>query len=183
MTIVVEGPDGAGKTTLVKQLEDVTQFKLMPRRVGQDTQALVDLKQWVEEDNSTRENWRLYDRHALISEPIYGPILRSQQKPCFTNPVWMKTELQRFYDRIPLIVYCLPPLEVVRRNVANDENNIAVADKIDSIYAAYVARACLDVAGGRHAFIYDYTIHTPRMIESMWKYYITERVHRDRTHR
>lgn len=160
--IIVEGPDGAGKSTLIKQiLNEFPQLSVAPRVVSKETEALVDLRVWV--DNHFLEDTKnvIFDRHRLISEPIYGPILRRQnQEPGFTDRDWMYDSLVKLYIHTkPLVIYCLPPLEVVKANLANDPDNVKVVDSIDAIYCAYVAKSSIDAITGR-AFVWDYTIMT-----------------------
>lgn len=144
--IVFEGPDGAGKTTLIKQFSEMYDIPVAPRVVSKDTEALVNLQDWV--DNSLEEGFQrtIFDRYRLISEPIYGPILRDKMQPGFADINWLGERIQAFYELEPIIIYCLPSLETVRRNVLGDDDNQAVAATIDKIYAAYVNRASIDYA-------------------------------------
>lgn len=156
--IIVEGPDGGGKTTLIKLLKEELQLPVAPRVVSKNTRpALVDLKSWV--DNNLEEGFQktIFDRHRLISEPIYGPILRYNQEPGFNDIKWLGPRLDRFYSIEPIIIYCLPPWTEVFSNIEFDRDNEAVREKIEAIYSAYVATASRD-----HAFapgivkIWDY---------------------------
>ena len=156
--LIVEGPDGAGKTTLVRQLAEELKLPVAPRVVDKDTTTKYDMKDWV--DNNLEEGFQpvIFDRHRLISEPIYGPILRNSQQPVMTDIKWLGPRLRRFYDLEPIIIYCLPPFTEVFMNVTHDDDNEAVRFQIEKIYAAYVTRASLD-----HTFasgivkIWDYT--------------------------
>jgi len=142
--LVVEGPDGAGKTTLIKTLQEYLDLPVAPRVVSKDAEAMVDLQSWV--DNQLDEGFQpmIYDRHRLISETIYGPILRRAQADGFNELKWLAPRMRRFYELEPVIIYCLPSLETVMSNVIGDINNRVVESKIEAIYAAYVARAALD---------------------------------------
>lgn len=180
--IIVEGPDGAGKTTLIKQLTERYELDVAPRVVSKDTEAMIDLKVWTEENVKAGFQNLIFDRHRLISEPIYGPILRTEQAPGFTDLQWLFTMLWKFYKARPVIIFCLPPLEVVKANIANDPDNVVVADKIEGIYAAYAARASLDWAANEGQFIWDYTKdflaeEDPLRIFdiTMWRYNIKKR--------
>lgn len=157
--LIVEGPDGGGKSTLIRQLQAELDFPIAPRVVSKNTRpALTDLKAWV--DNNLEEGFQrmIFDRHRLISEPIYGPILRYNQEPGFNDMRWLGPRLDRFYSLEPIIIYCLPPWTEVFWNIEHDIENEAVREKIEAIYTAYIARAALD-----HAFapgivkIWDYT--------------------------
>lgn len=158
--IVVEGPDGAGKTTLIEKLLNDFDLELQPKVVSSDTKAMTDLATWIEAQNSRgwdREKPRLYDRHGLISEPIYCNAMNRSPKRMFDNWGWLALELVRFYNEQPIIIYCLPPLEVVRHNVMKEEtDNAAISDQITGIWVAYARQAATD-AITRGSIIYNYT--------------------------
>lgn len=157
--IVVEGPDGGGKSTLIRDLSERYMFPIAPRVVSKDTDAMVDLKAWVEDNTLQGFQYKFFDRHRLISEPIYGPILRDQIQPGFDDVSWLGWQMRLFYQAKPIIIFCIPPLEAVRANVIGDgEDNKVVRSRIDKIYSAYVARATIDefFRPGR-TMIYDYT--------------------------
>lgn len=143
--IIVEGPDGAGKTTIVEALQERFDFPIAQRVVTQDAVAMVDLQDWV--DNNLEEGFQrtIFDRHRLISETIYGPILRTAAQPGFTRLSWLGPRMKRFYQLEPIIIYCLPPIEIVAKNIEGDENNRVVWEKFEAIYSAYVSRASLDL--------------------------------------
>lgn len=157
--IIVEGPDGAGKTTLINQLSERFGIPIEPRVVSTEGTTEVDLANWVEERNELGFQARLYDRHRLISNPIYSPILQRASQDAFRNRDWVIRATYNFYNRVdPYIIYCLPPLEVVRANIQADSTNHWLLDGIDAIYEAYIARAALDNAlGADKTIIYDYT--------------------------
>ena len=155
--IIVEGPDGAGKTTLIRQIQERwPELEVAPRVVSKETKDLVDLQEWVNRNLSEGPQFKIFDRYRLISEFIYGPVIRKEQRPGFTDVTWVWHSLRRFERLGPIIIYCLPPLQVVKRNITGDESNRAVWDHIDGIYTAYLQRATLD-ALHLHAFVYDYT--------------------------
>lgn len=156
--IIVEGPDGAGKTTLIKQLQERYNLPVAPRVVNKDTEAMVDLKTWVEDNVTEGFQDMIFDRHRLISEPIYGPIIRGAVEPGFEDLTWMLVQMSRFYACKPVIIYCLPPLEVIKENLEHDIDNQVVWGSIDLIYAAYVARAAIDNMGNYSTVtLWDYT--------------------------
>lgn len=156
--IVVEGPDGAGKSTLIRNiLGQYPDLEVAPRVVSKDTNDLTDLQRWVDRNLAEGFQYRLFDRHRLISEFCYGPTLRQVQRPGFTSRAWVHGSLRRFYKLKPVIIYCLPDLEVIKFNLRHDPDNDVVRDHIDQIYAAYLERASLDMIHAE-ALIYDYTI-------------------------
>lgn len=158
--IIVEGPDGAGKTTLINQLVERYGLEVAPRVVSPDTKDLVDLKVWVDKNLDDGFQWKLFDRHRLISEFCYGPTLRQEQRPGFLDMDWVHFSLWRLYTKVqPLIIYCLPPFETVHENIHRaDTDNSALYGHSQQIYAAYLERSTMDqlVLPGK-VLVWDYT--------------------------
>lgn len=156
--IVVEGPDGAGKTTLIRTLQEHLDLPIAPRVVTKYAEAMVDLREWVDRNLAEGFQQTIFDRHRLISETIYGPILRDEQESGFSELSWLAPRMKQFYQIQPIIIYCLPPLAEVRHNVWQGEDNIVVQAQINKIYSAYVARASADYAANRAIVkVWDYT--------------------------
>lgn len=160
--IIVEGPDGSGKTTLIKKLSERTGLSVSPRVVSKDAESMVDLKTWTE--MNVKQGWQplIFDRHRLISEPIYGPVLRTKAEPGFGDSEWFYDQLYRFYRAEPFIIYCLPPFSAVWENVRSDPDNTVVAHEgtCRSIYGAYFNKAHTEQVLYKHSFMYDYTEST-----------------------
>lgn len=147
--IILEGPDGGGKTELAARVATHTGFPIAPRVVSADMEAMVDLAKWTEDNLAKGFQRTIFDRHRLISEPIYGPATKSRQDPNFYDLGWMAEMMWQFYALKPIIVYCLPDLGTVRANVMDPRSrNQAVAGRITAVYASYVNRATLDFTRG-----------------------------------
>lgn len=153
--LIVEGPDGAGKTTLVNRLSKELDMYVMPRVVSKDAEAMVDLVNWVHEDVTSGIKRALYDRHRLISEPIYGPVLRGRMEPGFDNIRWLKDYQRKFRELQPFVIFCLPPLEQVLKNVDGDTDNAVVGGQIELIYWLYHNMAAL---WPTPSAVWDYTV-------------------------
>lgn len=142
--LIVEGPDGSGKSSLIRRLSADLRWPVAPKVVDSDTTPMVNLGAWVDANTQQGFQHKIFDRHRLVSEPIYGPSLRSTQDANFLDLGWVAEMNWRLYTARPIFIYCLPSLETVRRNVNGDPNNAAVAKRITAIYAAYVTRATID---------------------------------------
>lgn len=164
--IVVEGPDGAGKTTFISQLVEATGLPVAPRVVAKDTTAMGDLQRWVHENVTRGWHETIYDRHRLISEPIYGLVMRPDTpEPGFSDLSWFYAMLEEFYHSKPVVVYCLPPFEVVWENIMKDDDNKTFhreGRKVRQIWTAYMNKACTEFALRKgYVWVYDYTTDDP----------------------
>lgn len=95
MQIVVEGPDNSGKSTLIRVLTYDLRYPVI-RSPGPCRDAADFLDRYQEFRKSTRT---IFDRHACVSEPIYGIICGRQS---FHNNLI----IQAFYDDPPIFIYC-----------------------------------------------------------------------------
>jgi hypothetical protein len=159
--IIVEGPDGSGKSTLIKLLSTELGVGIAKRVVAPDTTPMTDVKKWTEGNVYGGFQATLFDRHRLISEPIYAPAMGREPAPGFSDPIWMCEMMAVFYANRPIIIYCLPDLQTVIDNVNNPEtDNWTVAQVIPSVYAGYVNKIACDFtrAVGR---MYNYKTTKP----------------------
>lgn len=136
--IVVEGPDGAGKSTLVSRLKEDLALEQIPRAVNSDAQYGAPLDRWVEETQARMAEGVICDRHQLISHLMYGPTMRRTLYGDFQNAQWLANQLERFWGSRPIVIVCLPPLETIKANLEVDEHKVAQAD-IDVFYWNYHA--------------------------------------------
>ncbi len=155
--IIVEGPDGAGKTTLIQHLAEKFSLPVAPRVVSKDTEAMTDIRTWVNNNLAEGPQATIFDRHRLISEPIYGALLRPEVRDDFRMPWKLIDYYRKFYNECePLLIYCLPPYGVVEANVSHDPDNARVREHIKTIYDLYTMRASVDIIHG-WGVIHDYT--------------------------
>jgi hypothetical protein len=156
--IIIEGPDGAGKSWLVKQLSKDLGIPVHERavrdRVGPADTRGDGLWQWAHHDVTTwpRQGVHVYDRHPLVSEYIYGPVIRGKSAPGFNQP--SAHGLRRQMEQRCLLVLCLPPIEVVLRNIRNEEQMEGVQEHPTQLYGLYES---LVSSWGGWRVVYDYT--------------------------
>jgi len=180
--VIIEGPDGAGKSTLVKWLTPILDVPVA-RRISDSLKGVkgknlaryvdADMSQWANyassdpvinrsafADMSANTPSRLYDRYPLISEPIYGlHVRKAPQAEFMTN--WYRDAWARFLAHDPLIIWCLPPYEEVAKHVHPSRDMDGVWRNISQLYQAYRLEA-MKFPG--RSFVYDYTIHKPGQV-------------------
>ena len=135
--ILVEGCDGAGKTTLIRELLHVFNVDVAPRVVEKDTTHSIDLAKWVDENLAKGFHPTLYDRYRLISEPIYGSVLPRGLASEFADEEWLNSRLEKLRRIQPVIIFCQPGLDEVKKNVEHDLDNEVVAPYVDKLYYRY----------------------------------------------
>jgi len=138
--IILEGPDGGGKTTLLKRLCEATGLPAHERASTSKGGPRSDLYDWTVNDLQSwhKQPLAIYDRHPLTSEHIYGPTVRGDVRPGFELANPELAYMRRHLRRNALVIICLPPLSTVRENVASDiEQMDGVVDNIDHIWECY----------------------------------------------
>lgn len=159
--IILEGPDGAGKTTLLANLLDQFPGIEQHERASSSTGGPVpDVHLWAQADVET---WAVqplafYDRHPLVSEPIYAQILR----PGSMNSWFKELPAHMLMDRMAteaLVVFCLPSWETVLENVKNEGQLEGVVDNLDLLYSTY-RNQMFSMASLPTIFHYDYEVDT-----------------------
>lgn len=115
--IVVEGPDGSGKTTLAELIAD--EFDLEYRRAptlssttGPDEAAIDWFADQMRDSNG---QGGVYDRLFVISEPIYQ--LATPGRPLMRDAAYMALALQKVWQKVDLLIFCLPPWEAAVKNL------------------------------------------------------------------
>lgn len=157
--IVIEGPDGSGKTSLKNDLlTRIPQLNPVRRHCDSDGPT-TELRHWVDRDlGQIPQTADLYDRHPLISEPIYGPVIRGSVNKGFDDPGWYLTAWGSFLAQKPIIIFCQPPLSHVITNCHNSYQMRGVNGVIPAIYYGYhYLNLQMKVQGYKRIITWDYT--------------------------
>lgn len=154
--IIIEGPDGAGKTSLARKLHYQLDIPYAPKASDSLEGPVKNICEWVDNDLLSwgSQPVKIYDRYPLISEPIYGPALRGGVPEQMTT-TWMRNRTNTFRS-MSLVIWCLPPFVNVDENVSQSEDNQmeGVAKNIDTIWSLYATASNMWSGPG---MIYDYT--------------------------
>lgn len=128
MPIIIEGPDGAGKSTLAKSLADRLDMNIL-KMTANGGQSVLEYVQKLACDGV------IIDR-CWVSEQLYSDLFGRESRIDNGDA----EELTKFcaLARIPIIVL-LPPLHVVisRLNERGDEHADVVCPNIVEIYKRY----------------------------------------------
>jgi len=167
--LILEGPDGGGKTTLLETITERYPGIMQAPRASSSVEGPVkNLFEWATEDMNAwgLRPYSIYDRHPLISEYVYGNATRRSVAPGFNTAA--AARLRQVMYRQALVIFCLPPLKVVRENVrANAPEQMAgVVENITKIYQMY---AFLARTWPGRAYIYNYTdkLSLPRILSAI----------------
>lgn len=179
MLVILEGCDGSGKTTLIEQIrKQVKRYFWICRSSHPPTdvhQVWAFLRTF--EGRPSPKMGLLFDRHPLISEPIYGPILREIDLLGLSRNYgkWSRALGQHLHkiESAPIIIYCRPSIETIARNVQkNAPDQLAgVVERVHSLTDAYdrFFEQLEDRLEGIHLLRYDYTV--PGAFEALLEYF------------
>lgn len=152
--LIVEGPDGSGKTTLIGRLERRLSLTREPRAVSHEAKALTDMAIWTHQELDRGFGNRLYDRFNLISSPFYSMLPAPTFSGQMLDEEWLRTAWQKFRQVGPMIIICLPPKDTVIQNVWADPSNQVVQKDIGTIWNLYHNFAAQYPFG---SMVWDYT--------------------------
>lgn len=167
MRLVLEGPDGAGKTTLAQNIIAATRYDTLythegppPPAVARDGDALEAyyLEQLVE---TAPHRIHVMDRWA-VGERVYGPLFRAGDVLGYGRLERLLNTLRIAGDRC---VVCLPPYERVLDNWRAKKRDMTTSP--ESLRAAY--DMFLMLAEAHRLERYDYTKG-----ESLWDWFPRE---------
>ncbi len=160
--IILEGPDGAGKTSLAHDLSNYFDLAIAPKVVASDTTPMVDIYDWTNKNLAVGFQHTIFDRHRLISEPIYSVAMGGDRDLRFWEPAWLGAALRQFHEIKPIVVWCIPSFGVVNHNVLSDHNNKTVWLHIEKIWRGYVHAWLLETY--QYQILWDYEKTDPQWL-------------------
>jgi hypothetical protein len=154
--------DGTGKDTLITELikfkskaQKGKLFTLHDRPCTSEGGPISALSEWVTHDMATihLQAPSIYNRHPLISEPIYGPRTRGYLRGRFRIPGWQREQRIRLQSHA-FTIFCAPPWTTVEENLGKGKHMAGVVEHARELYEDY-QYAILDWDGPK--MTYNYT--------------------------
>ena len=113
---IVEGPDSSGKTGLIDMVGKETGTEVIHTGGPQpDKNVLRGIM-----DSLLRKKDIIIDRLPIISETVYGEVLRGQS---LFSPIEFDAYFSYLKLKNPIIIYCRPPREVIHEVRDKREEN------------------------------------------------------------
>lgn len=162
--IIVEGPDGAGKTTLAQRLAthlDREYRRPPPEALSSTTGPASWLAEWWDGQLAMRPSalaHGVYDRCFYISDPIYQQAV--VERDLLIAPHQLAHGIMRLWNAEPFIIFCLPDFDVILTNVRHSgrpQLEGVGAQELSKIWNAYWAYyAMWSQALFDNVMVYDY---------------------------
>ena len=129
MRIIVEGPDGAGKTHLVDYLRELFDLSFIRNDMGPDQ----NLEWWWPETLVKQTPTTPIHDRFFYSELVYGPVIRGYLKV----PEDLINQIAAGLRREALLIYARPSREALELGVREHDQMKGVTDKFTELVEAY----------------------------------------------
>lgn len=158
--VIIEGPDGGGKDTLIRELIPRMPGHTLHERASTSLGGPInDLAAWVAKDVSTLRTQpsSIYNRHPLISEHVYRRYRTNSQPtpPEFDNPAWVDA-MTRTLARHALLVVCLPDWNTLRCVVRDQGPKAHMPGVYENIHKIYMDYTYIDYRWPHGYLVYNY---------------------------
>lgn len=133
MIIIIEGPDGAGKTMLAEQLSKQNKCPIIHRSKPKDDAEKAAMMGTYIQAIKERKNV-IFDR-CWYSEMVYGAVMRD--KSAISYPEMYELE-KRLANTGAMIIHCTGPKSVLwKRCQVRGEDYIVCKDDFDAIHTGF----------------------------------------------
>lgn len=149
--VILEGPDGAGKTTLGRRLVEQEHASLAHLGVPTKPPVTECIEVLIEISRDHMHRAHVIDRFH-IGERVYGPIVRGEDRLGEEGQSVVEEIMLVHYD--PLLVLCIPPLEKCQENwrARKEKEYLSSVTLLERVWSAYQS-----VSSSLPGLIFDYT--------------------------
>lgn len=122
--VIIEGPDGAGKTKLALDIADHYEMEYLkppPELLDSTTGPSSGLREWWDDQLARPLDelaMSVYDRCFYISDPIYQ--MAQPSRDLMVSPPFLARGIMRLWNAEPTIVFCLPEFATILGNVRRE---------------------------------------------------------------
>ena len=138
MIVIVEGPDGAGKTTLIDQLEQGSRDAIYHHfgAPANDEEAFNYYKKYAEAINNCRpEALNIFDR-SWYSDMVYGPVMRGRHEMTQEHADMLAAMVVA--NSGGMVIYCTAPVKNLwARCRARGEEYVTEYEQLKAIAERY----------------------------------------------
>ena len=133
MIIIIEGPDGAGKTTLAEQISRQTKYPIIHRtKPKNEEEKKLMMGEYLQTIRSGKN--MIFDR-CWYSEMAYGPVMRDSSVISYPQMYELEEQLSKVGA---IIIYTTGPKAALwQRCQKRGENYITTRDQFNAIYDNY----------------------------------------------
>lgn len=152
--IIVEGIDNSGKTTIAKHIAETLGIDYVHNTIIPRGSPNEDLSEWIMfiEESLMNPFTRVFDRHPILSERIYGPALRGRNLLATTD------YFSTLMEKAPIIVYACLPIEQVVETFDERPQLSRVLENLPTLIEAY-DRLMVEIENyGIEVYYYDHTL-------------------------
>jgi thymidylate kinase len=128
-TLVLEGPDGVGKSTLARRLSTRHGFQVIHSPRTPDHLDLVNRYREILAGTGRI----LFDR-CFISELVYGPLHRGRSRITWSEALDLAESVT---DRRGLFVHLTAPAPIIRRRLLDRDGEAASLDEVAALVTGY----------------------------------------------
>jgi len=135
--IIVEGPDGSGKTILARRVANHygLEYRRPPVETLSSTHGPQDgLVDWWDEQLAKAPSelaTSIYDRCFYISDPIYQQAQPNRE--LLVDGPALSRGIMRLWNLEPYVIFCLPPFKTQLANVINPERDRLLGVSAESL--------------------------------------------------
>lgn len=131
LRIIVEGMDGAGKTTLIEKLVEHIPNLVVVRNTLDDKQNFE--KWWPQEVDREKSGLVPVHDRFFFSEIVYGPVLRGK----INAPQTLVDNIAWFLRTTAFLIYVRPHSDLVRKGVNELDHMVGVKENFDALLDLY----------------------------------------------